>query len=198
MSNAVATISTTVGNQPAGGLPPGQIAENAAALQQLAGAFSAAVGVLGKSVEAAGLERVRGLRLQIVEALLGLSAPIGPALAGPLQAIAASCLKAVIRSFPRTAAEEELFARCQTALAAAPSDNIGARALAAVMMAWHAFELGSLPPLTAIPPEIRPSWLAFLLGLPPSLYCSNSTAFGSVFAHVPLIICSTIDRPASE
>jgi FkbM family methyltransferase len=82
--------------------------------------------------------------------------------------MAANCLKSSVRSLPRNEAEEQLFARCKSALAGAGEANVGVRAICAAMLSWHTFELESLPRLTTFDPELRRAWLSYLLETPPA------------------------------
>jgi FkbM family methyltransferase len=137
-------------------------------IQQLAGEFSAVADAFGQTNDAGKLERLRSLRCQMAEALLALAESIGPRLAESLNAVAASCMKSGIRALPRDSLEDELFARCRKQLASAALDQVAVRGLAAMLLAWHAFELEVVPSLLAIPATLRASWLSFLLELPPA------------------------------
>jgi FkbM family methyltransferase len=138
----------------------------AAALERLCAVFITVAGELEKVRDDAGIARLRDLRLQVVEALVGLPGPIEPRLAQSLNATTAWCLKSAIRAIPRNAHEEALFARCREALASAPQP--AAAGLAALLLAWHAYEVEAIPALAAIPSDIRPSWLALMLETPPA------------------------------
>ena len=144
------------------------ITSDIGAFQQIATAFSTAAGDFAKATNPENLERLRALRQRAVEGLLALRQPLGATLAEPLNAIATSCLTTGMRGFPRDANEEALFARSRNALASASADSVVASAFAAILMAWHAFELDALPALATIPRELRRSWLSFLLELPPA------------------------------
>jgi FkbM family methyltransferase len=139
-----------------------------AALEQLCTCFVEAAGELEKARTDAGIARLRDLRLQVAEALVTFPGSIEPRLAQALNATTAWCLKSAIRATPRNADEEALFARCRNALASAPERDAAAAGLAALLLAWHAFEVEAIPPLATIPPEVRPAWLAFMLELPPA------------------------------
>jgi FkbM family methyltransferase len=137
-----------------------------AKFQQLARDFAAAVDHFGQTNEVAGLEQVRNLRLQIVDALLALKGPIEPGIADPLNMITAQCLRSGIRNYPRTPLEEDTFVQCQKALNSAPPEGVSAPGLAALLLAWHAFELANMPSLAMVPALLRPAWLFFLLEMP--------------------------------
>ncbi len=161
--------------KPGGGRPAassavgGAVARSAAAsVEQLSARFVEAAGELEKARDEAGIARLRDLRRQIAEALIAFRGPLGPPLAQALNATTAWCLNSKIRSIPRSPDEEALFARCGEALASAPPGEAGSVGLAALLMSWHAFELETMPPLAAIPAEVRPSWLAFTLEMPPA------------------------------
>jgi FkbM family methyltransferase len=137
-----------------------------AEFQKLAKDFAAAVDHFCQANDTAGLEQMRNLRLQIVQALLALKGPIDPALANPLNSITAQCLRSGIRNYPRTSREEETFIQCQKALASAPPERVAVQGLAALLLAWHAFELESMPSLALVPASLRLAWLFFLLEAP--------------------------------
>jgi FkbM family methyltransferase len=147
----------------------GAIARSAAAaLEQLCARFVAAAGEVEKARDEAGIARLRALRRQIAEALIAFPGPIGPGLAQALNATTAGCFKSAIRAIPRNTDEETLFARCCEALASAPRAEAAAVGLAALLMAWHAYEVEPFPPLAAIPPALRPSWLDLAVETPPA------------------------------
>lgn len=165
----------------------GQLARSAAAaLEQLCASFVATAGELEQARDAASVERLRELRLQIAEALTGLTGPVAPPLAQALNAVTQSCLKSAIRGLSRSPQEEALFARCRDPLAASPQGDPVAVGLAALLLAWHACELETVPPLAAVPSEIRPSWLAFMLELPPSFAHRGD---GDRFVHYLQRLC---------
>jgi FkbM family methyltransferase len=144
----------------------GRAASGLADLQHLTTDFASAVEEFENVRNEARLDRLRELRLRIAEALLTLPDSAAKALGSPFNAIAAACLKSDFRAMPRSPAEDALFRRCRDALAAAPSEQVAARGIAALLLSSHAFELGFVPPLTGIPQEMRASWLALLMETP--------------------------------
>ena len=162
-----------------------------ATFRQIATAITAATDAFSKETSGENLERLRALRLHAVEALLALSQPVGGALTEPLNTISACCLNSGFRSFPKTASEEALFARSREALAAASADQVAAAAFAAALMAWHAFELDTLPELSAIPKELRRSWVWLLAELPSAFVRPGD---GDRFARYLERLCDLIQR----
>jgi FkbM family methyltransferase len=159
-----------------------------AAFQQLSAEFATVVDEREKSPDQANLERLRALRARIVEVLLAVK-QVGPALAPSVNTIGAACLKSGLRSHSRTPHEEELFQRCLTAVDSASTGESPSRWLAAVMMASHAFELPTLPPLAAIPQDIHGPWLSFLLETPSS-FARNGD--GDKFARYLQLVCEQL------
>jgi FkbM family methyltransferase len=162
-----------------------------AAFQRIATALAAAADDFAKTSDAARLARLRDLRGEAARALLALDRPLEPGLYESLSAIAAACLRSGVRAFPRTASDEDLFARAQNALTSAPDDKVAAPALAAVLLAWHAFELPALPQLAAVPNGLRPSWLSLLLEMPPAF---ANRGDGERFAHYLQRLCDNIGQ----
>jgi FkbM family methyltransferase len=170
----------------------GAIARSAAAsLEQLSARFVEAAGELEKARDEAGIARLRDLRRQIAEALIAFPGPLEPPLAQALNATTAWCLKSAIRSIRRNPDEDALFARCGEALASTPQVEAASVGLAALLMAWHAFELETIPPLAAIPPEVRPSWLVFMLESPPAFVHRGD---GVRFAHYLGRLCDWLQE----
>ena len=163
-----------------------QLARGTSALEQLCARFVETGAELDKTKNDAVVDGLRVLRLQIVEALMGFSGPIGQPLAQALSSVTAICLKLAIRSHARSPQEEELFARCRAALAAARPHEAAAPGLAALLLAWHAFELDAFPPVAAIPGEIRPAWLTLMLESPPAFAHRGD---GVRFAHYLQRLC---------
>src|SRR5271170_2243929 len=94
-------------------------------LELLAKDFGAVTERFSKAPDARGHEELRGLRLQAVNALLGLSAvDIERVMPGPLQSIISCCLKTGIRAYPRTPEEEGVFAHCLQRLRPWDSENV--------------------------------------------------------------------------
>ncbi len=137
-----------------------------AAFVSIATALATAADDFAKTSDIARLTRLQDLRSEAARALLALDEPLNPGLCGSLSAIAAACVRSDVRSFPRSAADEDLFARAQDALSSASDDRVAAPALAAALLAWHAFELEVLPSLAAVPKDLRPAWLSLLLEPP--------------------------------
>ena len=162
-----------------------------AKFQLLAKQFAAAVDSSMKSRDAAALEQVRDLRMQIAEAVLALKAPIDLALADPLSAITAQCLRSGVRELPRTVGEEEMFVRCQAALGSAAPETVAVQGLAALMLAWHACELVNMPGLAMIPAPFRPAWLFFLLEAPGIFFDPGDS---NRFAHYLEQLCAQLQR----
>ena len=158
------------------------------AVQELSRAFAAAVEQPGTSGDLAGLERLQALRFQFVETLLSTEQPI-TVLAPSVNAVASACIKSGLRSYTRMLQEEELFGRCLDAANRASPADAAVRWMAAMLMAWHAFELPDLPPLAAIPQDIRSSWLSFLLELPPAFVRPGD---GERFAHYLQRVCDQV------
>jgi FkbM family methyltransferase len=162
-----------------------------AKFQRLAEDFAAAVDQSMKISGAAGLEPVRELRLQIAEALLALKEPIDLAIADPLSAITAQCLRSGVRNFPRTAREDELFAQAQKALGSMVPETVAVQGLAALMLAWHAFELENMPSLAKVPASLRPAWLFFLLEAPEIF---NNPGDSGRFVHYLEQLCAQLQQ----
>jgi len=137
-----------------------------AGLQRIAAALAAAADDFAQAGDATRLQRLQNLRSEAVRAMLALDGPPEPGLHESLAAIAAACLQSAVRSFPRSASDEDLLARARNAVAAASDERAAVPALAMVLLCWHAFELDVLPPLAAIPHGLRSIWLSFLLELP--------------------------------
>ncbi|MGP0089945.1 MAG: FkbM family methyltransferase [Xanthobacteraceae bacterium] len=145
------------------------IASDITLLQQLAADFVLATEAFKQKHGATQLEQLRDMRMRIAKALLDLTEPVGQgSLAKALNTIATCCLNSGIRAFPRTPAEEDLFERCRKAAIPWQADTVGASGLAALLLSWHAFELGVVPPLALIPPALRSSWLSYLFETPPA------------------------------
>ncbi len=159
--------------------------------QQLARDFAAAVDQFGRSNDAAGLEQVRDLRLQIVRALLALKGQIDLGLADPLSSITAQCLRSGIRNFPRTEQEEDMFVQSQKALGSAAPEMVAVQGLGALMLAWHAFELVSMPNIATIPASLRPAWLFFLLEAPKIFFNPGD---GDRFANYLQQLCAQLQQ----
>jgi FkbM family methyltransferase len=151
-----------------------------AVFRRIATAFSAAAGDADKAGDPAHVARLQDLRRETVRALLALDRPPDSGLCESLAAIAAACLRSGVRGLDRSASDDDLFVRAQKALASAPDDRAAAPALAAVLLAWHAFELETLPRLAAIPVGLRPVWLSFLCELPQAFVHPGD---GERFAH---------------
>jgi FkbM family methyltransferase len=188
---APALDNAHLGAQAGPGVSGAPAASDPATFRRIALALSAAAEEFAKTSNAEDLQRLQALRGQAAESLLALGQPAGPALAESLNAIAGSCLKSGMRSFPRSVPEEDLFVRSQKALASATEGKAAAPAFAAVLMAWHAFELEALPPLAAIPKELRPVWLSFLLEIPPAFVRFGD---GDRFAHYLERLCEHLLR----
>jgi FkbM family methyltransferase len=139
-----------------------------ATLRRIAAELASAADDCAKQSHAANLDRVRDLRRQAAEHLLGLAQPDGPALAETVRAIVIACLRSDIRALTRSAADDDLFRRAEKAVQSASGSGATGPALAAILMAWHAFELASLPPPSVFPKELRGLWFALLLESPPA------------------------------
>lgn len=137
--------------------------------QQLAGDFTEATEAYLKTNDATSLERLRRLRLQIVEALLDLPATANQqVIAHSLPSIVASCVRSGVRGIPRSPAENEIFVRCLDGLTPWSPDKAPAQGIPALLLAWHAFELDFVPPIASIPAAVIPSWVGFLCENPPA------------------------------
>jgi FkbM family methyltransferase len=139
----------------------------AASFQRLSADFVATAGEIGQSFDQAKLERLRRLRIEIVEALLAIR-QVGSDAAPSLNAIASACKASFLRSNPRTPDEEQLFRLCLAQTSSAAASEISAVWFAAMLMAWHAFDLPDLPALSDMPQDLWASWLTFLLEAPPA------------------------------
>jgi FkbM family methyltransferase len=139
-----------------------------AVLGRLAADFAAATSAFELNNHGAELERLRGLRMRIAEALLDSGASVGPGAADMVNSVANCCFKSGIRCFPRTPDEDILFQRCRLAMVPWRADTAASAGLAALLLSWHAFELDFVPALASIPAAIRPSWLAYLFETPPA------------------------------
>ena len=159
-----------------------------AALRRIAAELASAADDCAKQGHAANLDRVRDLRRQAAEHLLGLAQPDGPALAETVRAIAIACIKSGVRAVSRSAADDALFGRAERAMQSASGSGAAGPALAAVLMAWHAFELASMPPPSAFPKELRGVWFAFLLDQPPAFTRKGDS---ERFAHYLERLCGT-------
>jgi hypothetical protein len=158
-------------------------------LERLSTEFVTAADQFGKSGDQLLLQRLQTLRLQIVEALLAQKPLVVPTLAPSLNAVAVTCIRSGMRSYPRRPREDDLFGRCQQAVdCATPGEDVMPW-FAAMFMAWHAFELPHLPPLTAIPHEVRGSWLSFLFETPPA-FAHNGD--GERFPHYLQRVCDLL------
>lgn len=146
--------------------PAGQI-------QQLTREFIGAAEQYGKNQDSMRLERLRNLRLQILVALLDVpTAAVQQILAETLPPFVASCLRSGLRNFPRTPAEDEVFARCLTQLSPWQPERSAAQGIAALLLAWHAFELKFVPPLASLTAIQKQYWLYFL--------CETPAAFAKI------------------
>lgn len=173
--NKPASAVTSIHMQADPGISGGAGLNEPAALQRTAAAISDAAAVLAKTNDGPSLDRLRAVRVQAVESLLAFTGPLGPALADSLNAIVHSCRTSGVLAFPRSTAEEHLFARSQSALTSASADRIAACAFAAALLACHPFELDVLPPLAAFPKALHAAWLSLLLQLPPA-FAQNGEA----------------------
>jgi FkbM family methyltransferase len=137
--------------------------------QQLAREFADAAEQYGKVREVPRLERLLGLRLQVAMALLDLSAPVAQqAFTAALPLVVAACMQSGVRGFPRSAVENEAFTHCLDRLTPWQPDQIPAQGFAALLLAWHAFELKFVPPIASLPAAARHLWLSFLREQPPA------------------------------
>lgn len=138
-------------------------------IQRLTREFIGAAEQYSKNQDSVGLERLRSLRLQIVVALLDVpTAAIQQVLAETLPPFIASYLRTGLRSFRRTPAEDKAFARCLTQLSPWKPKHSAARGIAALLLAWHAFELKLVPRLASLTAVERQHWLYFLCETPPA------------------------------
>jgi FkbM family methyltransferase len=136
-------------------------------IQQLTREFIGAAEQYGKIPNAARLERLRSLRLQIVVALLDVpTAAVQQVLAETLPPFVASYLRSGLRNFTRTPAEDEVFARCLTQLPPWQTEQSAAQGIAALLLAWHAFELKLVPHLASLTAIAKRYWLYFLCETP--------------------------------
>src|SRR5262249_41935149 len=85
-----------------------------------------------------------------------------------IMTFAGTCVRSGIRSFPRTPAENELFARCLERLLSWRPDIAPMQGLPALLLAHHAFELKFIPPLASIPAAAREAGISFLCERPPA------------------------------
>jgi FkbM family methyltransferase len=130
--------------------------------------FAGAAREYGKDRNQAQSERLRAVRNQIVAALLD-DPRIGsdPAALPGLLSVATAAVETAIRAFPRTANEDTLWARALTAIKETTGpEAAAARALPALLMAWHACELKFLPPIASFPTPALPACSVLLLDRP--------------------------------
>jgi len=137
-------------------------------LKRLADDLAGAAGEYGKSRDDAHSERLRSLRNEIVAMLLDDLAIASDRAALPsLLSIAVSAVNTGFRAFPRTEAENALWERALSSMReAAALETAAARALPALLMAWHACELKFLPPIASFPFAALPASIVLVLERP--------------------------------
>jgi FkbM family methyltransferase len=161
-------------------------------LGQLAADFADAAREYANNRDQSRRERLRAIRNKIAAVLLDDPA-IGsnPEAASSLLSIAVSAVNSGIRAYPRTPGENDRWATAEASLRGATADAAAARALPALLMAWHACELKFLPPLASIPPSALPAWLVFLFERP-QMFTSNGDA-GAFAAYLGLL-CARVNE----